>query len=157
MLNANTLNQWISHFVCVCVWLYVCMLACVWKLHKCMGVWKKSTKERDYLMGKSWWSIFVFSPSPLWWFIQLAWRHMFTCNMCWNSIQGSCHLWKTLLPLPEGLQLSTSRCRDTGHNHNLLLRAENRAYVPFLCFRPPHSFYLLFFFIFLFITTWWWW
>lgn len=29
----------------------------------------------------------------------------------------------------SGLQLSTSRCRDTGHNHNMLLREENQAEV----------------------------
>lgn len=47
---------------------------------------------------------------------------------------------------PEGLQLSTSRCRDTGHNHNLLLRAENQAYVP-LCALDLHThFNLLCFF-----------
>lgn len=38
----------------------------------------------------------------------------------------------------EGLQLSTSRCRDTGPNHNLLLRAENHADVP-LCALDLHT------------------
>lgn len=46
---------------------------------------------------------------------------------------------------PEGLQLSTSRCRDTGHNHNLLLRAENHAYVP-LCALDLHTHFNLLFF-----------
>lgn len=45
---------------------------------------------------------------------------------------------------PEGLQLSTSRCRDTVHNHNLLLRAENHAYVP-LCALDLHTHFNFFF------------
>lgn len=39
---------------------------------------------------------------------------------------------------PEGLQLSTSCCRDTGHNPNWLLRVENHAYVP-LCAIDLHT------------------
>lgn len=46
---------------------------------------------------------------------------------------------KDLVRPPGGLQLSTSHCRDTGHNPNVLLREENHAYVLFY-FCSPYSF-----------------
>lgn len=47
---------------------------------------------------------------------------------------------------PGGLQLSTSCCRDTGHNPNVLLRAENHAYVPLCALDVLTHFNLRFFF-----------
>lgn len=59
----------------------------------------------------------------------------------WSSV-------KDPVTSPEGLQLSTSRCRDTGHHHILLLRAGNHAYVH-LCALVLHTHFNLLFYSYL--------
>lgn len=58
---------------------------------------------------------------------------------------------------PEGLQLSTSCCRDTGHNHTFATEGRE-SNIMSLCVLENTTLILTWFlFLLLFITTWWWW
>lgn len=161
--------HWINESLTLCV--NVCVRVCVClkmtQMHGCVK--EKSQRERLFdSLDRVPRVIFIFSPSTMWLFVSIEFkrRHdsLATCvenenerlreldtgwllgagwlfgSRPWSSV-------KEPVTSPEGLQLSTSRCRDTGHNHNLLLRAENHAYVP-LCALDLHTHFNLLFFFF---------
>lgn len=154
--------HWINESLTLCV----CECVKMTRMHGCV----KEESQRERLFNSPdripWITPFCVQASTMWLSDSFKWWHGWLATCVENENERLTELGKGWLlaagwlfgsrprssvkdPVtsPEGLQLSTSRCRDTGHNHNLLLRAENHAYVP-LCALDLHTHFNLLCFFF---------